>query len=156
SRRTRRPLLLGGGCARGLLAHRRGPGRTGRRAAGGTPAASTYDAICGSLAVEPEAEAVQKFQPGTALAFAFVGGVEPVSRQLNDGVFERFGREGEGLGLDVLEAARLAVEDVERRLSAEPRGDHAEAGVADRVCGLPVVRGAEEDGEAAAGVDRAA
>ena len=82
--------------------------------------------------------------------------MQAVSGELDDGVLEGFGREGDGLLVDVPEVWRVAREDVQRGLGAEAGGGDAEPGVADGVGGLALVRRAEEDGEAATGVDRAA
>src|SRR5690242_13951376 len=110
-------------------------------------------------AVKTQAQLVERFQPEAAPALVLVGLVELSPGELDDGVAEWLRGEGEGLGLHVLAFRRLgllAIEEVEGGLGAEARGHHAEAGVADGVCGSAVVRGAEEGGEAGAGVDGAA
>src|SRR5690349_4373112 len=104
-------------------------------------------------AVKTETQLVERFQPEAAPALVPVGLVELSPRELDDGVAERLRREGEGLRLDVLALRRLGplpVEEIESCLGAESCCRHAEAGVADRVSRSPVVRRAEEGGEAGA------
>src|SRR6185437_3661395 len=110
-------------------------------------------------AVKAETELVESFQPEAAPALVLVGLVELSPGELDDGVAEGLRGEGEGLALHVLGfrgLGALAVEEVQGGLRAEPGGRDTQARVADRVGRSPVVRRAEEGGEAGAGVDRAA
>ena len=71
---------------------------------------------------------------------------------------ERSGSGGNGTGRrrTILQGGRLgaaAVEQIERGAGAEAAGADAEPGVAERVHGAAAEGLAEEDGEAAAGVD---
>src|SRR4051794_13441140 len=116
-------------------------------------------AVCRRSGVETESQAVEQFQPGTAFSLASVGFIEAVACQLDDSCLERLGREREGLLLGVFEPRGLGfspVEQVERGPGPEAGCRHAQARVAERIGGLAAMRRAEEDAEAAAGVDRAA